>query len=107
MAHAEKCPICNGTGKIFKESTTTAEGYEIVCHGCSGKGWVVVSINYKEDIGKLFTTDAKEIWKLIAYADDPIVCFRNIETKDIQAMGINSLDIEKFKKLEIEKEEAD
>lgn len=32
MAHAQKCPICNGEGK-YKEQT---------CHGCGGKGWIEV-----------------------------------------------------------------
>lgn len=33
MNHAEKCPICYGTGKIKKKT----------CHGCGGKGWIEVS----------------------------------------------------------------
>jgi hypothetical protein len=33
--HAERCPVCVGTGKIEKET----------CHGCNGKGWVEVSDN--------------------------------------------------------------
>jgi DnaJ-class molecular chaperone len=30
--HAEKCPVCNGSGKINLEK----------CHGCFGRGWVIV-----------------------------------------------------------------
>lgn len=33
--HAERCPVCTGTGKIEKET----------CHGCNGKGWVEVTDN--------------------------------------------------------------
>lgn len=33
MAHAEKCPVCSGTGKSEPDK---------VCHGCDGKGWVTV-----------------------------------------------------------------
>ena len=33
--HAERCPVCVGTGKIEKET----------CHGCGGKGWVEVTDN--------------------------------------------------------------
>ena len=40
MAHAERCPICNGSGKIKKLDV------EETCHGCGGKGWVEVSTSY-------------------------------------------------------------
>jgi len=30
--HAQKCPICYGSGKYNNET----------CHGCGGKGWVRV-----------------------------------------------------------------
>jgi hypothetical protein len=33
--HAEKCPICLGTGEIA--GSTSA-----VCKGCGGKGWIEV-----------------------------------------------------------------
>ena len=33
MSHAEKCPICGGSGKLPDKVT---------CHGCGGKGWVEV-----------------------------------------------------------------
>jgi len=33
MAHSEKCPVCNGKGKVKKEQQ---------CHGCLGLGWVTV-----------------------------------------------------------------
>lgn len=32
MAHAEKCPVCEGSGKYENRE----------CHGCQGKGWVQV-----------------------------------------------------------------
>lgn len=44
MAHAEKCPICNGVGEI--EDTTYGNATVKInktCHGCGGKGWVEVS----------------------------------------------------------------
>ena len=31
--HAERCPVCCGSGKYNDE----------VCHGCNGKGWVEVN----------------------------------------------------------------
>ena len=42
MAHAEKCPICNGTGNLAKEMYPY-EGTRQSCHGCNGKGWVEVA----------------------------------------------------------------
>jgi len=30
--HAEKCPVCEGTGKYEDRQ----------CHGCDGKGWVQI-----------------------------------------------------------------
>ena len=37
MAHAEKCPVCGGAGKV------KVDGITIDCHGCeNGKGWVTV-----------------------------------------------------------------
>lgn len=35
MAHAEKCPVCNGAGKYNEK----------ICHGCNGKGWIEVGNN--------------------------------------------------------------
>ena len=41
MAHAEKCPLCDGTGylggAVFDGGNTVS-----VCHGCAGQGWVSV-----------------------------------------------------------------
>ena len=33
---AVKCPVCDGSGKYKKKE----------CHGCAGKGWVSVGIDY-------------------------------------------------------------
>ncbi len=44
MTHAEKCPVCGGTGTV---DTTVVAGHPVKlsrsCHGCDGKGWVVVT----------------------------------------------------------------
>lgn len=48
MAHAERCPICNGQGKIRKDSVLDWEpnpnrAWEMMpCHGCGGVGWITV-----------------------------------------------------------------
>lgn len=51
MAHAEICPVCGGKGKIpipTDERSTAAPGEE-TCHGCNGKGWVQVGVEYLEN----------------------------------------------------------
>ena len=50
MAHAEKCPVCDGTGE-YRVKTHVAhiddkvrlDAETVVCHGCDGKGWVEVA----------------------------------------------------------------
>lgn len=41
MAHAEKCPVCDGSGQVHGPSSRDTALRE--CHGCSGRGWVEVS----------------------------------------------------------------
>jgi uncharacterized membrane protein len=40
MAHAEKCPVCYGFGKLGNDNQRDCSGKP--CHGCNGKGWVTV-----------------------------------------------------------------
>ncbi len=40
---AQKCPVCNGFGTL-KNGT-------LRCHGCDGKGWVVVDQDIQKEIG--------------------------------------------------------
>lgn len=42
---ADLCPVCNGSGIYinYKYSGTTIKWQsKTTCHGCGGKGWVVV-----------------------------------------------------------------
>ena len=36
--HAEKCPVCNGSGKVATDKTSRFEK----CHGCNGMGWIEI-----------------------------------------------------------------
>ena len=42
---ADLCPVCRGTG-IYKEyvnyGTSGTLSTERTCHGCGGKGWVII-----------------------------------------------------------------
>ena len=38
--HAEKCPICEGSGKATVGKT------KFPCYGCDGKGWVEVGDSF-------------------------------------------------------------
>lgn len=48
--HAELCPVCHGTGRYQQSFDTNLTGvksyYEKTCHGCDGRGWVVVATVY-------------------------------------------------------------
>jgi DnaJ-class molecular chaperone len=57
--HAEKCPVCRGTGK-FGMSAETAELRE--CHGCNGRGWVEVrgESNQKPEMEKKLVTNPEK-----------------------------------------------
>jgi hypothetical protein len=40
MSYAERCPVCNGAGKVYTNYYDGAQ--QKTCHGCSGTGWVTV-----------------------------------------------------------------
>lgn len=46
MSHSEICPICNGSGKYkiyeIHHDISTECFAEYTCHGCGGKGWIIV-----------------------------------------------------------------
>ena len=44
MSHTEICPVCTGTGTYTprNDGQTTNIPTPQTCHGCGGKGWVVV-----------------------------------------------------------------
>jgi DnaJ-class molecular chaperone len=43
MAHAEKCPVCYGSGRVkVGYPLATIDYGDKTCHGCGGTGWVTV-----------------------------------------------------------------
>ena len=44
MSHAEKCPICGGSGEKPRKEQCMDDCYrqKPPCHGCGGNGWVTV-----------------------------------------------------------------
>jgi len=42
MAHAEKCPLCSGTGNKGGIEDNPG-GTTQVCNGCGGRGWVEIA----------------------------------------------------------------
>lgn len=58
MAHTEKCPICKGRGHI------EAGDKRNKCHGCDGKGWVSVGIEYPPPIKHPTVPNSREVpWR--------------------------------------------
>ncbi len=55
------------------------------------------------DVGRLFTTNGKDGWRLIAYAAEPTVVLENLETKERIGGVVGSLILEPFKRLVEEK----
>lgn len=54
MSHAERCPVCYGSGKLdIRESphgsTTAAGSIQTICQGCGGSGWIEVKELLKEE----------------------------------------------------------
>ena len=43
MSHAEKCPVCKGSGETRPGQLDRYQIETLTCHGCEGKGWVEVS----------------------------------------------------------------
>ena len=68
MAHAERCPVCNGSGVVNKnQSVYYTGGDEETCHGCNGMGWVTVQDNTYPNVSVPFQNPA---WEPYEYPTD-------------------------------------
>ena len=69
MAHAEKCPVCEGRGLVkgpIKHKDAVLPPM-LTCHGCGGTGWVEVRDKREAALGEVRWTPDKYnralIWK--------------------------------------------
>lgn len=54
MSRPYKCPVCNGAGEVRRRTPNDGRGtFDLTqcdphktCHGCDGKGWVRVGVEY-------------------------------------------------------------
>jgi len=46
QSHAEKCPVCHGEGTLEQTASFTTDCSRKTCHGCNGKGWIVIHDYY-------------------------------------------------------------
>ncbi len=53
----------------------------------------------EEDVGRLFTTNGEDVWRLIAYCSAPTATMENLETKERVGGAIYSPNLEPFKRL--------
>lgn len=49
-SHGERCPVCEGTGKIIIHELHVNERLE--CNGCSGSGWITIDDHANESMDK-------------------------------------------------------
>jgi len=61
----------------------------------------------EDKVGTLFTTNGKDVWKLITYCEYPTATFVNVETKEQTGGAVGSPIVNQFKELEIKKEVKD
>ena len=61
-----------------------------------------------DNVGRLFTIDGKDVWRLISYCEIPTLSFRNLETGEDKHFTIAQTDkLEEFKLLSVEGDKKD
>ena len=59
---------------------------------------------HADDVGKFFTTNGEDIWRMIVYCAEPTAMMENLETKDRVSGAIGCLNLKPFVKLIPKKE---
>jgi len=55
---AVKCPVCEGTGRIYPSCPSGSDVLTVPCHGCAewgSRGWIVIEDNYPTPVAIGFT----------------------------------------------------
>ena len=55
-----------------------------------------------DDVGKFYTTDGTDVWKLAVYCDQPTATMLNVETGERRGGAVGCLNLQPFKKLVVE-----
>ena len=53
----------------------------------------------EKDVGRFFTTDGEDIWKMIAFCSDPSATMMNVKTGEKVGGSIYSLNLKPFVRL--------
>lgn len=75
MAHAERCPVCEGGGwlPVCEVGADEPQQPHAKCHGCDGKGWVTVEGMDLSVATNRADNKTKDSWDEIVEAAKPFV----------------------------------
>jgi hypothetical protein len=51
------------------------------------------------EVGAIYTTDGKDVWKMQGYFTQPSCTLKNLETGETQTFGMGGLTAQNFKRL--------
>lgn len=55
-----------------------------------------------DDVGKLFTIDGEDVWRMIVYCGEPTARLKNLETEKVVGGAVGSPILQPFKRLIME-----
>ena len=120
----EKCPFCGSEAEVYTDFLTgdKEDEYLVECKTCLShttnfktKELAIIAWNKrtgefpdevmgKDTVGKYFTKDGTDIWRMIAYCEHPTATMENIETKERISEAVGSHVLEPFILLKAVKE---
>lgn len=60
-----------------------------------------------DKVGKFFTINGNDVWKLISFCPEPSLCFENLETKERCGGAVSSPNVSRFIELKPVKDAKD